>query len=103
MPDPEVVGVAAQPMWLHWTHASGRGLRQAPDHFARRADGTGVVIDVRPDQRIGDRDAAVFAAPRGFARRWAGSMSGSVSWTRSMRRICAGWRATGIRATRSRR
>jgi len=60
--DPEVVGVAAQPMWLHWTDASGRALRHAPDYFARRADGTGVVIDVRPDQRIGDRDAAVFAA-----------------------------------------
>jgi hypothetical protein len=33
-----------------------------PDFFARRADGTGVEIDVRPDDRIGDRDAAVFAA-----------------------------------------
>ena len=64
--DPEVVGVAAQPMWLHWTDASGRGLRHAPDYFARRADGTGVVIDVRPDQRIGDRDAMVFAATARF-------------------------------------
>jgi hypothetical protein len=59
--DPEVVGVAAQPMWLHWASASGRLVRHAPDFFAR-ADGTGVVIDVRPDGRIGDRDAAVFAA-----------------------------------------
>jgi hypothetical protein len=64
--DPEVVGVAAQPMWLHWTDASGRALRHAPDYFARRADGTGVVIDVRPDQRIGDRDATVFAATARF-------------------------------------
>lgn len=38
----------------------------APDYFARRTDGTGVVIDVRPDQRIGDRDAAVFAATAQF-------------------------------------
>jgi hypothetical protein len=60
--DPEVVGVAAQPMWLRWTAESGRLVRHAPDYFARRADGTGVVIDVRPDQRIGDQDAAVFAA-----------------------------------------
>ena len=59
--DPEVVGVAAQPMWLRWAAESGRLVRHAPDYFARRADGTGVVIDVRPDQRIGDRDAAVFA------------------------------------------
>ncbi|HYA50136.1 MAG TPA: TnsA-like heteromeric transposase endonuclease subunit, partial [Streptosporangiaceae bacterium] len=37
-------------------------VRHAPDYFARRADGTGVVIDVRPDGRIGEKDAAVFAA-----------------------------------------
>jgi hypothetical protein len=60
--DPEVVGVAAQPMWLYWVTESGRPARHAPDFFARRADGTGVVIDVRADQRIGDQDAAVFAA-----------------------------------------
>jgi hypothetical protein len=59
--DPEVVGVAAQPMWLRWAAESGRLARHAPDYFARRADGTGVVIDVRPDQRIGEQDAAVFA------------------------------------------
>jgi hypothetical protein len=60
--DPEVVRVAAQPMWLHWVTESGRPVRHAPDFFARRADGTGVVIDVRADERIGERDAAVFAA-----------------------------------------
>jgi len=60
--DPEVVGVAAQPMWLRWRAESGCLVRHAPDYFARRADGTGVVIDVRADQRIGDQDAAVFAA-----------------------------------------
>jgi hypothetical protein len=60
--DPEVTGVAAQPMWLHWVNGSGRLVRHAPDYFARRADGTGMVIDVRPDQRIGEKDAAVFAA-----------------------------------------
>jgi hypothetical protein len=65
--DPGVVAVAAQPMWLHWTDTgSGRSLRHAPDYFARRADGIGVVIDVRPDQRIGDKDAAVFAATARF-------------------------------------
>jgi hypothetical protein len=65
--DPGVVAVAAQPMWLHWIDAgSGRPRRHAPDYFARRADGTGVVIDVRPDQRIGDKDAAVFAATARF-------------------------------------
>jgi hypothetical protein len=33
--DPEVVGVAAQPMWLRWTGESGRLVRHAPDYFAR--------------------------------------------------------------------
>jgi hypothetical protein len=60
--DPQVVGVAAQPMWLYWATESGRPVRHAPDYFARRADGTGVVIDVRADERIGEKDAAVFAA-----------------------------------------
>ncbi len=65
--DPGVVAVASQPMWLHWTDTgSGRAVRHAPDYFARRADGAGVVIDVRPDQRIGDRDAAAFAATARF-------------------------------------
>jgi hypothetical protein len=32
-------------------------VRHAPDYFVRRADGTGVVIDMSPDQ-----DAAVSAA-----------------------------------------
>ena len=49
-------------MWLHWSTESGRAVRHAPDYFARRADGTGVVVDVRADHRIGAQDAAVFAA-----------------------------------------
>ena len=59
-------------MWSRWppsrcgfigsTGETGRAVRHAPDFFARRADGTGMVIDVRPDDRIKDRDAAVFTA-----------------------------------------
>ena len=70
--DPEVVRVAAQPMWLRWTAESGRSVRHAPDYFARRADGTGVVLDVRADERIGEQDAAVFAA--------TGRLSAPVGW-----------------------
>ena len=33
-----------------------------PDYFARPRDGTGVVVDVRPDERIGERDGEVFQA-----------------------------------------
>jgi hypothetical protein len=38
----------------------GRSRRHAPDFFARRADGGGVVVDVRPDDRIPPEDAEVF-------------------------------------------
>jgi hypothetical protein len=59
--DPDVVAVSSQPFWLRWTDRTGRLRRHAPDFFARRADGTAVVTDVRPDDRIPARDAEVFA------------------------------------------
>jgi len=58
--DPGVVGIASQPFWLHWQDEDGRSRRHAPDFFARRADGRGVVVDVRPDDRIPLKDAEVF-------------------------------------------
>lgn len=58
--DPAVVGVASQPFWLSWS-SSGRPRRHAPDYFARLRDGTGVVVDVRPDDRIRASDAEAFA------------------------------------------
>ncbi len=59
--DPEVTAFASQPFWLHWP-GEVRGRRHAPDFFARLVDGTGVVIDVRPDDRIEPADAEAFAA-----------------------------------------
>ena len=58
--DPSVIGVASQPFWLSWS-SSGRPRRHAPDYFARLRDGTGVVVDVRPDDRIAAPDAEAFA------------------------------------------
>lgn len=55
--DPTVVGLSSQPFWLRWP-----GGRHAPDYFARLACGTGVVIDVRADDRIRPDDADKFAA-----------------------------------------
>jgi hypothetical protein len=46
--DPAVTGIASQPFWLHWQDGDGRPRRHAPDFFARRAGGGGVVVDVRP-------------------------------------------------------
>lgn len=57
--DPDVVAVSSQPFWLHW-HDGRRSRRHAPDFFARRSGGTGVVIDVRADDRIEPRDAEAF-------------------------------------------
>ena len=58
--DPQVTVLVAQPFWLRWRDDAGRSRRHAPDLFARMADGSGVVIDVRPDDRIEDKDAEAF-------------------------------------------
>jgi hypothetical protein len=58
--DPAIVGIGSQPFWLHWQGEDGRPRRHAPDFFARRADGSGVVVNVRPDDRIPAKDAGVF-------------------------------------------
>ena len=49
-----------EPFWLLWH--DGRRRRHAPDFFVRLIDGTGVVVDVRADDRIEVRDAEAFAA-----------------------------------------
>jgi hypothetical protein len=59
--DPSVRAVSSQPFWLRWHDGEGRVRRHAPDFFARRDDGTGVVVDIRPDDRIPERDAETFA------------------------------------------
>lgn len=59
--DADVVAVASQPFWLSWP-GEGRPRRHAPDYFARRVDGSALVIDVRADDRIDAHDAEVFAA-----------------------------------------
>lgn len=58
---PDVVGFASQPFWFRWRDAD-RDRRHAPDFFARLADGTGVVVDVRADDRIEPSDAEAFDA-----------------------------------------
>lgn len=62
--DPEVVGIASQPFWLFWTTAEGKARSHAPDYFARLADGSALVLDVRPVDRIKPRDQVAFDATR---------------------------------------
>lgn len=59
--DPHVVAFSSQPFWLFWLQAGDR-RQHPPDYFVRLADGTGLVIDVRPDDLIDPRDAEAFAA-----------------------------------------
>ncbi|WP_309239191.1 TnsA-like heteromeric transposase endonuclease subunit [Streptomyces lunaelactis] len=60
--DPRVTAVASQPFQLSWSGANGKRVRHTPDFFVRRADGTALVVDVRPDEQIEPRDAVKFAA-----------------------------------------
>ncbi|MFE1324334.1 TnsA-like heteromeric transposase endonuclease subunit [Streptomyces sp. NPDC058741] len=61
--EPDVAAVASQPFRLSWRYGGrGRRIKHTPDYFVRRRDGTAVVLDVRPDERIEPEDAAKFAA-----------------------------------------
>jgi len=60
--DPAVTGIASQPFWLRWLDETGQPVSHAPDYFARRVDGSAVVVDCRPEERRGARDAAEFEA-----------------------------------------
>ncbi|MEV5947585.1 TnsA-like heteromeric transposase endonuclease subunit [Streptomyces sp. NPDC051993] len=58
--DPAVVALASQPFRLLWSDGE-RGRGHTPDYFARLADGTGVVVDVRPEGLVDEATAEVFA------------------------------------------
>lgn len=66
--DPQVVAFSSQPFWLCWP-GERRERRHAPDFFARRADGSGLVVDVRPDDLIDPRSAESFAVMAGVCER----------------------------------
>jgi hypothetical protein len=59
--DRAVTGVSSQPFTLSWD-GRGRRVSHTPDYFARLADGSGVVVDVRPADRVGPADAVKFEA-----------------------------------------
>ncbi len=60
--DPRVVGIASQPFWLSWRDEAAAAVSHCPDYFARREDGSAVVIDCRPVERRPEKDAAKFDA-----------------------------------------
>ncbi|HET6285835.1 MAG TPA: TnsA-like heteromeric transposase endonuclease subunit [Amycolatopsis sp.] len=62
--DADVVGIASQPFWLRWTTRDGKPRSHAPDYFARLADGSVRLLDVRAPERIKPRDQAAFDTTR---------------------------------------
>lgn len=63
--DPAVVGVSSQPFWLFWlfwSATNGRPVSHVSVYFARRDDGTAVVVDCRPAERRGLRNVVKFEA-----------------------------------------
>lgn len=61
--DPSIIGISSQPMWIHWPR--GRAPKShAPDYFARRQNGDGEIVDVRPEKLIDEQTAVVFEATR---------------------------------------
>jgi len=96
--DPEVVGIASQPFWLHW-HDGERMRRHAPDFFVRLVDGRGRVVDVRAADRLDEAAVDAFEATEracravGWEFRRVGAVDpvlmGNMRWlSRYRRRRC---------------
>ena len=59
--DIDVVGIASQPFKIKLSELLPQTWH-VPDYFVRRVDGTGVVIDVRPDANVKFEDQIIFDA-----------------------------------------
>ena len=102
--DPDVVGIAVAAVLAVLDDRGGQGPVARAGLLRPPADGSAVVIDCRPVDRIKPRDAAAFAATgAGVRAGWAGSTGWSARRTRCGRRTCGGWSGIGIRATTGRR
>lgn len=54
--DPAVVGISSQQFWLLWSSPTGMPVSHVPACFARRDDGSAIVVDCRPAERRRARD-----------------------------------------------
>ncbi|SDQ95928.1 TnsA endonuclease N terminal [Tsukamurella pulmonis] len=61
--NPDVIEIVSQPLTLELS-VGGRTRSHTPDVLVRRRDGSTAVVDVRPDGRVDEDAAAVFAATR---------------------------------------
>lgn len=97
--DPEVIGIASQPFWLHWRDTSGN-RRHAPDFFVRLADGRARVVDVRAEDDMDEATREAFAATADacravgwefeWAKRPAPVFMANVRWLARYRRTRCG-------------
>jgi hypothetical protein len=88
--DSTVVGIASQPLRLHWRDEADKQVSHVPDYLARRADGSVTVVDCRPVERRPPRDVAKFDATEracgllGWSYRLVGAVDvikvGNVRW-----------------------
>ncbi|MCV7001167.1 TnsA-like heteromeric transposase endonuclease subunit [Mycolicibacterium alvei] len=51
----EAIAVSSNPFWLLWPRGA-KPVRHAPDFFVRRRDGSVLIVDVKPAERITDKD-----------------------------------------------
>lgn len=65
--DRRVVGLASQPFRVTWQGATRR-ISHTPDYFARLEDGSGLVVDVRPADRVGPEDAMKFSGTKAMCQ-----------------------------------
>lgn len=99
------MGLSSQPFRLSWQE-NGKTRSHTPDYFVRLREGTGVVVDVRADDRIESEDAEAFAVTAqacesvGWEFRRGGAMdavrTANLRWLagyRHPRCLHAGWAA----------
>ena len=70
--DPAVTSIAAQPFLLR-AHAGGRVRRHVPDFFLVRADGSALLVNVKPAARLADPAVA-------GALEWPGRLAREHGW-----------------------
>jgi len=81
--DPAVTAIAAQPFLLR-AHAGGRVRRHVPDFFLVRADGSALLVNVKPAARLADPEVAGRWSGRGGSRgSTAGITRSGAALTRS--------------------
>jgi hypothetical protein len=59
--DPGVSGISSQPFRITLAGPLPQ-TSHVPDYFVRRTDGSVLVVDVRPDRRISEKDQSIFTA-----------------------------------------